>query len=428
MQTQFTLAQLADPDTREVNDILRTCTHCGFCTATCPTFALLGDELDSPRGRIYLMKNMLEDGGTPDDRTVLHIDRCLTCLSCMTTCPATVDYAHLVDQGRRHIEDHYTRPLPDRALRRLLAAVIPYPQRFRAALAGAALARPLARYLPGRLKGMVGMAPARLPAPSWSDRPEVCPAEGERRARVALLTGCAQPVVAPEINEATIRLLTRHGVEVVVAKGAGCCGALVQHMGREEAAKVQARRNLAAWTREADTEGLDAVVVNTSGCGTTVKDYGHLFRDDAEWRPAAERVAAMTRDVSEFLKDLGLRAPVRTTGLRVAYHSACSMQHGQGLREAPKALLRSAGFQVSDVPEGHLCCGSAGVYNLLQPEIATDLRDRKAANIAKTRPEVIATGNVGCITQLAPATGAPIVHTVALLDWATGGPAPPGVA
>jgi len=424
MQTHFTLAQLADPDTREANDILRSCTHCGFCTATCPTFVLLGDELDSPRGRIYLMKNMLESGAAPDDRTVRHVDRCLTCLSCMTTCPATVDYAHLVDQGRRYIEDHYTRPLPDRALRRLLAAVIPYPGRFRAALAGAGLVRALARYFPGRLKAMVAMAPPRLPAPSWSARPGVFPAEGPRRARVALLTGCAQAVVAPEINETTIRLLTRHGVEVVVARGAGCCGALVQHMGREEAAKLQARRNLAAWVQEADGAGLDAVVVNTSGCGTTVKDYGHLFRHDPVWRPVAERLGALTKDVSEFLADLGLQPPVRETGLRVAYHSACSMQHGQGIRQAPKELLRAAGFAVVDVPEGHICCGSAGVYNLLQPEIATRLRERKAANIARTRPDVIATGNVGCITQIAPATETPILHTAALLDWATGGPRP----
>jgi glycolate oxidase iron-sulfur subunit len=428
MQTHFTLAQLADPEIKESNDILRTCTHCGFCTATCPTFALLGDELDSPRGRIYLMKNMLEDGGTPDDKTVLHIDRCLTCLSCMSTCPATVHYAHLVDHGRKYIEENYTRPLPDRALRKLLTLVIPYPTRFRAALFGAQLGKPFRRLLPGRLKGMVGMAPQRMPAPSWADQPQVVPAEGERRGRVALLNGCAQQVVAPEINEATIRLLTRHGVEVVVTKDSGCCGALVQHMGHEAAAKQQARRNIDAWVREADGEGLDAIVINTSGCGTTVKDYGHLFRHDATMRPKAERVQALAKDVSEVMADFGLTAPVRQPDLRVTYHSACSMQHGQGLKTGPQKLLRAAGLSVRDVPESHICCGSAGVYNLLQPELATQLRDRKIGNIGKTQPDVVVTGNVGCITQIAGGTDIPICHTVELLDWVTGGPKPKALA
>ena len=424
MQTHFTLAQLAEPDVKESNDILRTCTHCGFCTATCPTFVLLGDELDSPRGRIYLMKNMLESGETPDDKTVLHIDRCLTCLSCMSTCPATVHYGHLVDHGRQYIEANYTRPLPDRALRWLLSSVVPYPTRFRAALAGAQLGRPFKNLLPGRLKGMVGMAPKTLPPPSWADVPRIFPAEGTRRGRVALLNGCAQRVVAPEINEATIRLLTRHGIEVVVTGEAGCCGALVQHMGREDEAREQAKHNIRAWTREADDEGLDAVLINTSGCGTTVKDYGHLFRHDEAWRPAAERVAALARDVSEVMADFGLMSPVQTTDLRVTYHSACSMQHGQGLKTGPQKLLREAGYAVRDVPESHICCGSAGVYNLLQPDLATQLRDRKIGNIGKTRPDVVVTGNVGCITQIAGGTDIPICHTVELLDWATGGRKP----
>lgn len=427
MQTHFTLAQLADPEIANSNEILRRCTHCGFCTATCPTYLLLGDELDSPRGRIYMIKNMLESGEAPDERTVLHVDRCLTCLSCMTTCPATVHYQHLVDHGRKHIEAHYTRPWHDRALRRLLREVLPHPFRFRAALLGAMIARPLARVFPGRLKTLLAMAPKRLPAPSWVDRPQVISAESERRARVALLNGCAQQVINPEINEATIRLLTRHGVEVVVAKGAGCCGALVQHMGQEAPALESAKANIAAWTREMDGEGLDAIVINTSGCGTTVKDYGFMLRLDEAWKDRAERVSAITRDISEFMADLGLRAPVRETGLRVTYHSACSMQHGQRITRAPKQLLAQAGFRVSDVPEAHICCGSAGTYNLLQPEIATRLRDRKAENIATTRPQVVATGNVGCMTQLAGACEAPVVHTAELLDWATGGPLPRGL-
>jgi glycolate oxidase iron-sulfur subunit len=428
MQTQFTLAQLADPDVKESNDILRTCTHCGFCTATCPTYVLLGDENDSPRGRIYLLKNMLENGGTPDDKTVLHIDRCLTCLSCMTTCPATVNYAHLLDHGRKYIEDTYTRPWPDRTLRRLLTLLVPYPSRFRAALLGARVIKPLAPLMPGRLKAIVGMAPDRMPTASAADRPGVFPAEGPRRGRVALLNGCAQQVVAPEINAATVRLLTRHGIEVVVGREAGCCGALVQHMGHEESAKDQAKRNIRAWTREMDGDGLDAVVVNTSGCGTTVKDYGHLFRHDDPWRADAERVGAIAKDVSEVLARFGIGPPVRRLDLNVTYHAACSMQHGQGITRGPQQLLRDAGFAVKGVPEGHICCGSAGVYNLLQPGLATQLRDRKIANIGKTRPDVVATGNVGCITQIASGTDIPICHTVELLDWATGGPKPKALA
>ncbi|RDD63432.1 glycolate oxidase subunit GlcF [Ferruginivarius sediminum] len=424
MQTEFSLAQLADPEVANSNEILRRCTHCGFCTATCPTFVLLGDELDSPRGRIYLMKKMLEGGAAPDDRTVLHIDRCLSCLSCMTTCPATVHYMHLVDHGRKYIEENYTRPWPDRALRWLLKEVLPYPSRFRAALAGATLARPFTRLFPGRLKTLVGMAPRALPSPSWVDRPQVIPAEGPRKARVAMLNGCAQQVIDPDINEATVRLLTRHGVEVVVAKGAGCCGALVHHMGKEPEAHVQAKANIAAWVREMDGEGLDAVIINTSGCGTTVKDYGYMLRLDDEWKDAAQRVSALAKDVSEFMADFGLMPPVRGSDMRVTYHSACSMQHGQGITRQPKQLLADAGFTVADVPEGHICCGSAGTYNLLQPEIANQLRERKVENIARTRPDVIATGNVGCITQIAAGTDVPILHTAELLDWATGGPLP----
>jgi glycolate oxidase iron-sulfur subunit len=424
MQTHFSLAQLADPDTQDANGILRLCTHCGFCTATCPTFVLLGDELDSPRGRIYLIKNMLEKQETPDDKTVLHLDRCLTCLSCMTTCPATVNYAHLIEHGRQYIHEHYTRPLPDRALRKLLELVLPYPTRFRAALFGAQLAQPFAGLLPGRLKAMVGMAPKRLPAPSHVDKPQVFPAKGPRKARVGLLNGCAQTVINPEINEATIRLLNRHGVEVVITKEQGCCGALTQHMGDEPAAQKQAKGNLRAWTREMDGEGLDAIIINTSGCGNTVKDYAFLFRHDDQWRPAAERVGRIAKDITEFMRDLGLAEPVRQPDLKVTYHAACSLQHGQGVTKAPKALLGQAGFAVKDVPEAHICCGSAGTYNLTQPQIASQLRDRKVANIGKTQPDVIAAGNVGCMTQIQSGTDVPVVHTAELLDWATGGPVP----
>ncbi len=427
MQTNFSPAQLQDPDIRESEKILRTCVHCGFCTATCPTYVLLGDELDSPRGRIYLIKSMLESGGPATAPVVKHVDRCLSCLSCMTTCPSGVHYMHLVDHARAYIEKTYRRPLPDRAMRALLATVLPRPRLFRLALVGAALARPFAALFPGRLGAMLRLAPKRLPNPSASERPFVHRPRGRRRARVALLTGCAQPVLAPEINDATIRLLNRLGVEVVVAKGAGCCGALTHHMGKETLAKRTARATIEAWWREHRREPLDAVVINASGCGTTVKDYGFMFREDADMREKAARIAALAKDVTEFLGELGLPPAVRDTDLVVAYHSACSMQHGQKITTLPKKLLADAGFTVKDPPEGHLCCGSAGTYNILQPEIAERLKARKVANLESTRPDVIATGNIGCITQIASGTGIPVCHTVELLDWATGGPLPPAL-
>ncbi|HZA65661.1 MAG TPA: heterodisulfide reductase-related iron-sulfur binding cluster, partial [Geminicoccaceae bacterium] len=258
-------------------------------------------------------------------------------------------------------------------------------------------------------------------------RPQVFKAEGTRRQRVALLSGCAQQVLAPEINEATIRLLTRHGVEVVVAEGAGCCGALVHHMGREAQALAAARANIDAWEREREREGLDAVVINASGCGTTIKDYGFMLREDPEYAETAARIAALAKDVTELFASLELKTDGAGRDLVVAYHSACSMQHGQKITTLPKDLLQAAGFTVKDIPEGHICCGSAGTYNLLQPELAGQLRARKLANVARVLPDVIATGNIGCMVQLADGV-APIVHTVELLDWATGGPCPPSLA
>jgi glycolate oxidase iron-sulfur subunit len=428
MQTSFSLAQLADPDIQEADAILRACVHCGFCTATCPTYVLLGDELDSPRGRIYLIKDMLENDRPATPELVKHIDRCLSCLACMTTCPSGVHYMHLVDHGRRRIEETYDRPLADRLVRTLLATVLPRPGLFRLALVGAWLARPLARFLPARIAAMLRLAPARLSAPSPVDQPQVFPAEGERVKRVALLTGCAQQVLAPEINEATIRLLTRHGCEVVVAAGAGCCGALVHHLGEEAPALAFARANIDAWQAAIEDGGLDAVVVNASGCGTQLKDYGFMLRDDETHAVAAKRISSLARDITELVAEIGLAPPVRETGLHVAYHSACSMQHGQRITSEPKALLAAAGFRVLDIPEGHLCCGSAGTYNILQPELATRLRDRKIANIESIAPDLIATGNIGCMTQLGAAAKLPIVHTVELLDWATGGKLPSALA
>ncbi|MEK9832608.1 MAG: glycolate oxidase subunit GlcF [Rhodospirillaceae bacterium] len=430
MQTHFSLAQLADPDIAVTNDILRACVHCGFCTATCPTYVLLGDELDSPRGRIYLMKQMLEADTPADEETVRHVDRCLSCLSCMTTCPSGVHYQHLVDHGRKHIEKTYTRPLFDRMIRWALAWSIPHPTRFRVLLAAASLARPLRGLFRGHPRAMLELAPTDLGPPSPVDVPQVFPAEGARRGRVALLNGCAQTVIAPQINEATIRLLTRLGVEVVVADGAGCCGSLVHHMGKVEASHAQAAANIDAWIAEADGAGLDAIIINASGCGTQVKDYAFMFREDEAYAGKAARVSELAKDVSEYLETIAedIRPVDGLPPLRVTYHSACSMQHGQQLRTPPKTLLAAAGFTVSEPGEGHLCCGSAGTYNILQPELAGRLRDRKAANIARTEPEVVATGNIGCITQLSGAVDAPVVHTVELLDWATGGPKPKGLA
>ncbi len=431
MQTHFSLAQLADPDIKAADAILRSCVHCGFCTATCPTFVLLGDELDSPRGRIYLIKDMLENDRPATARVAKHLDRCLSCLSCMSTCPSGVNYMHLVDHARKRVEETFRRPVLDRLLRALLARVLPSPTLFRAALAGAWLAKPLAplvgRILGGRLAAMLRLAPSVIQPPSRVDRPQVFPAEGRQRARVALLSGCAQKVLAPSINEATIRLLTRHGVEVVVAGGAGCCGSLNHHMGNEAPALSAARANIDAWSNQAVLRGLDAVVVNASGCGTTIKDYGWMFREEPAYAAKAAHIASITRDITEIMEELGLAAPTVRTGQAVTYHSACSMQHGQKIKTTPQALLRAAGFVVKDVPDGHLCCGSAGTYNILQPEIAGRLKARKLANIASTRPEIIAAGNIGCMTQLGDGAGVPVVHTVELLDWATGGPRPAGL-
>ncbi|ASY61849.1 Glycolate dehydrogenase, iron-sulfur subunit GlcF [Sinorhizobium sojae CCBAU 05684] len=431
MQTNFSPEQLADPHVAESEKILRKCVHCGFCTATCPTYVLLGDELDSPRGRIYLIKDMLENGRAADKETVTHIDRCLSCLSCMTTCPSDVDYMHLVDHARIHIEETYRRPFNDRFARSVIAATLPYPRRFRAALGAARLARPMA----GLLKRipwlktfgvMLDLAPAALPPASATAKPKIHPAKGARRGRVALLAGCAQPVLRPEINEAAIRLLTGQGIEVVVAEGEGCCGALVHHMGREEQALKAARRNVDAWLKAAEESSLDAVVITASGCGTTIKDYGHMLRLDSAYADKAAKVSALAKDITEYLANLDLPEQ-ETRGLTVAYHSACSMQHGQKITTMPKQLLKRAGFTVRDPAEGHLCCGSAGTYNILQPEISAKLKARKVRNIEATKPNVIATGNIGCITQIATGTNIPILHTVELLDWAYGGPKPAGV-
>ena len=427
MQTTFTPEQLKDPAIQRSNEVLRTCVHCGFCTATCPTYAVLGDELDSPRGRIYLIKDMLEKGRPADEKTVKHIDRCLSCLACMTTCPSGVHYMHLVDHAREYIEQTYKRPLSDRALRWVLARILPYPTRFRLALLGAKIGRPFAKLMPdARLRAMLDMAPKRIPPVSRNDDPQVFAPEGEKRMRVALMTGCAQRALNTDINDATIRLLRRLGAEVVIAEGQGCCGALTHHMGKTEESHATAAKNIRAWHREMQGAGLDAIVINTSGCGTTVKDYGHMFRNEPLAKEA-EAIAAVAMDISEVLIKLGLPQGDKQ-GLTVAYHAACSLQHGQQIKTYPKDLLRRAGFEVVEPKDSHLCCGSAGTYNLMQPEISGQLKARKVQTLEAKSPDVIAAGNIGCMMQIGSGTKLPVVHTVELLDWATGGPMPRGLS
>ena len=421
MQTSFTPEQLKDPHIAVANQILRKCVHCGFCTATCPTYVLLGDELDSPRGRIYLIKNMLERGEAATKETVKHIDRCLSCLSCMTTCPSGVHYMHLIDDARAHVEKTYKRPLFERLLRNLLAFLMTRPALFRTALGLSRLSRPLAPLLEKlgdkRLAAMLALAPKAPPEPETVGRPGLYPAEGETRMRVALLRGCVQSILDPAINEAAIRLMNRKGIEVVVTDGDSCCGSLTHHMGKEMDALARARRMIDGWS----AANVERIIITASGCGTTVKDYGHMLRLDPAYAERARKIAAMTRDIAEFLTEIELPKVTPPRPLRVAYHSACSMQHGQKIKTEPRRLLENAGFEIADIPEGHLCCGSAGTYNILQPEIATRLRDRKVANIESVGPDIIATGNIGCITQIGQGTGIPILHTVQLLDWAHGG-------
>jgi glycolate oxidase iron-sulfur subunit len=441
MQTSFSLAQLADPAVAEADKILRACVHCGFCTATCPTYVLLGDELDSPRGRIYLIKDMLENGRPAGPEEVTHIDRCLSCLSCMTTCPSGVHYMHLVDHARLHIEKTYLRPLADRLLRAVISRVIPDRRLFRLAMLAALFGKPFARLFDTlglvRLAAMLRLAPARLPAGAAPGR-RVHAAVGERRGRVVLLKGCVAPVLAPDINAAAIRVLNRFGIEVVEVERENCCGAVVHHMGREHESVDAARRNIDAWTAEMKSERVDAIVTTVSGCGTMLKDYGFLLRGDPEYAEKAAAVALLARDISEYIAQLEVesilrpaadaRAAAPSAHFVVAYHAACSLQHGQKIVREPKEVLCKFGFVVEDIPEGHLCCGSAGTYNMLQPELAGRLRDRKVANIASIAPDVIAAGNIGCITQIAGGTAIPVVHPVELIDWATGGPVPGAMA
>ncbi len=424
MQTSFSLQSLANSDMLQSEKIIRACVHCGFCTATCPTYLLTGDELDSPRGRIYLIKEMFEHETAASLSATKHIDRCLSCLSCMTTCPSNVHYMHLVDHARAYIESSSPRPWPEMFVRALLAYVLPHPNLFRISLSIARRLKPVKRFLPEQFRLLFTHLPDKALLKSHVDRPQIFPAEGLKRLRVALLSGCVQTVLDTRINESTVRLLTRLGVEVVVVKGVGCCGAVAHHLGKTAQSHGFARQNIEAWSREIDGAGLDHIVFNASGCGTTVKDYGFLFRDDPLLRLKAAKISELAVDVSELVSQLGFARVFEPQMLRVAYHSACSLQHGQKIVEEPIVLLSNAGFDVVAVPEGHICCGSAGTFNLLQVELSEQLRKRKLSNIATIKPEVIACGNMGCMLQISKGSSIPVVHTVELLDWASGGPKP----
>ena len=425
MQTFFEKQQLTDLDFKRSNEILRSCVHCGFCTATCPTYQVLGDELDSPRGRIYLIKEMLESGRTPDKKTVTHIDRCLSCYSCMTTCPAGVNYMHVIDHGKKYIEKNYKRPLFDNLLRYFLSITLPNVKLFKLSSYGVKLIKPFKFLLPSRIRDMIDLMPTTFPKKSLPIQ-EIYKAKGKQKvARVALLTGCVQKEISPQINEATIRLLNRHGVEVVVPKKIRCCGSLNHHLGKEEDAHADFKNNINTWYDEHQKGNLDAILSNTSGCGTTMKDYGFIFRDDKELSKKAKLVSSLTKDITEYLfESLKLNIKPKDKKYKVAYHSACSMQHGQKVHTQPISLLEKTNNEILEIPEGHICCGSAGTYNILQSKIAKQLLAKKVNNIESLSPDFISTGNIGCITQISHGTKVPILHTIEVLDWYTGGPKP----
>ena len=426
MQTNFTKKQLQDSNISSADGILRKCVHCGFCNATCPTYQIVGDELDGPRGRIYLIKDMLENDKPANEKIAKHIDRCLSCYACMTTCPSGVNYMHLVDHARNHIEKTFVRPFFDRFIRNLLSKILPSPTLFRMAGYSARLFYPFRFLFPKKIKNMMKYMPNSFPVSRQEDK-EIYSSVGKTYARVALLTGCVQRVISPQINDATIDILNRHGVEVIVPKKVDCCGSLNHHLGKEELAHKSFINNINSWFKWYEEKNLDAILVTTSGCGTTLKDYGYIFRDhpDKELRRKAKMVSSLAKDVTEYLgKNIKLNYVKKDKKFTIAYHSACSMQHGQKIHSQPMDLLKKTGNEIVEIPDGHLCCGSAGTYNLLQDEMAAELLKRKVSNIDKVKPDFISTGNIGCMTQISSGTKIPIVHTIEILNWYTGGEKP----
>jgi glycolate oxidase iron-sulfur subunit len=429
MQTNFTKKQLQDSNITSADGILRKCVHCGFCNATCPTYQIVGDELDGPRGRIYLIKDMLENDKPANEKIAKHIDRCLSCYSCMTTCPSGVNYMHLVDHARNHIEKTFVRPFFDRFIRSLLSKILPSPTLFRMAGYSARLFYPFRFLFPKKIKNILKYMPNSFPK-SKQENKEIYSTVGKTYARVALLTGCVQRVISPQINDATIEILNRHGVEVIVPKQVDCCGSLNHHLGKEKLAHKSFINNINSWFKWYEEKSLDAILVTTSGCGTTLKDYGYIFRDhpDKELRKKAKIVSSLAKDVTEYLgKNIKLNYINQKKKFKIAYHSACSMQHGQKIHKQPMDLLKKTGNEIVEIPDGHLCCGSAGTYNLLQDEMASELLKRKVSNIDKVKPDFISTGNIGCMTQISSGTKIPIVHTIEILNWYTGGNKPTAI-
>ncbi len=405
MQTNLAPEFQGTSDGREAEAILRKCVHCGFCTATCPTYQLLGDELDGPRGRIYLIKQVLE-GQQPTRSTQLHLDRCLTCRNCESTCPSGVQYGHLVDIGRKIVDQKVPRPAAEQAIRWTLKEALPSP------LFGPAmkLGQSVRGLLPAALKAKV---PHARPAGIWPTR--------HHPRKVLMLAGCVQPSMAPNINSATARVLDAAGIETVVAAKAGCCGAVKFHLNDQDGGKAEMRANIDAWWPLLDGGSIEAIVMNASGCGVTVREYGHILRDDPAYADKAARISELTRDLSELLPQLvpALLDQVRAPAGRIAWHPPCTLQHGQQLRGLVEAGLQSLGFDLRlAAVESHLCCGSAGTYSVLQPELSVALRDRKLGNLLPIEPAVIASANIGCITHLQGGTTTPVRHWVELLDEA----------
>tara|TARA_B100000427_G_scaffold328193_1_gene340706 strand:- start:67 stop:1377 length:1311 start_codon:yes stop_codon:yes gene_type:complete len=426
MQTNFTNEQLKDKEKKSSEQIIRKCVHCGMCNATCPTYNITGDELDGPRGRIYLIKDMLEKNKPANEKIAKHIDNCLSCYACMTTCPSGVNYMHLIDHGRNHVEKTYKRPFLEKLMRNVLSFILPNPGIFKIMIFLTRIIKPLNFIFPKFIKNSLALIPNNFPKKNLKIKKIYSPENKKVVARVALLTGCVQRVISPEINESTIRLLNRHNVEVVVLPEIKCCGSLNHHLGKKDLAHSSFSKNINLWYEEYLKNGLDAIISNTSGCGTTLKDYGFIFRNNKDLKKKAKKISELSKDITEYIDEsLNLKfKEEEEKKYKIAYHSPCSMQHGQKVHDQPIGLIKQTGNKVFDIPDGHVCCGSAGTYNILQQKMAKALLEQKIKNIKKIAPDFISTGNIGCMTQISSGTDIPIVHTIEVIDWFTGGPKP----
>ena len=426
MQTNFTNEQLKDKEKKSSEQIIRKCVHCGMCNATCPTYNITGDELAGPRGRIYLIKDMLEKNKPANEKIAKHIDNCLSCYACMTTCPAGVNYMHLIDHARNHVEKTYKRPFLEKLMRNVLSFILPNPGIFKIMIFLTRIIKPLKFIFPKFIKNSLALIPNNFPKKNLKIKKIYSPENKKIVARVALLTGCVQRVISPEINESTIRLLNRHNVEVVVLPEIKCCGSLNHHLGKKDLAHSSFSKNINLWHEEYLKNGLDAIISNTSGCGTTLKDYGFIFRNNKDLKKKAKKISELSKDITEYIDEsLNLKfKKEEEKRYKIAYHSPCSMQHGQKVHDQPIGLIKQTGNKVFDIPDGHVCCGSAGTYNILQQKMAKALLEQKIKNIKKIAPDFISTGNIGCMTQISSGTDIPIVHTIEVIDWFTGGPKP----